>query len=242
MTPIPDASLEVYLLGLVELDDLLGLQRKLVYEFGERPGAALIVCEHPPTISVGRGGSRAHILCDDDELRAWGVRVRWVNRGGGCVLHLPGQIAAYLVMPLQPRSLGLETYLGLLSQIVREVLVEFDLRNQVRTDAWGVRLGEERVATIGVAVRRWIAYHGFTLNVGPFLAPFSVLTEPGGDHAARATSMEARRQRPTPMTKVRESLLRHVESVFALERHALFSTHPLIRQTAFPHVHTYCPI
>jgi len=79
----------------------------LLYEFGERPGAALILCEHLPVITVGRTGSRAQILADDQTLQAWGVQVRWVNRGGGCFLHLPGQISAYLIIPLEPRNLSL---------------------------------------------------------------------------------------------------------------------------------------
>ncbi len=239
MTPALDSPLEVYLLGLVDFDDMLALQRRLLYEFGERPGGALVLCEHPPTISVGRGGSRAEILADDEELHSWGVRVRWVNRGGGCVLHLPGQITAYLVLPLEPRSIGLAKYLENLNQVIKAVLHEFDMRTQIHADAWGLCVGEERIATIGVAVRRWIAYHGFTLNVGPFLAPFRLLSDPGRSEPARVTSMEARRQRPAPMSMVRESLIRHVETIFELERHTLFTSHPLIRRLALTHVNTY---
>src|SRR5947199_7250504 len=97
MTPSPlPPPLEVYLLGLVDFDDAQRLQRRLVYDLGERGGAALVLCEHPPTISVGRSGSRVHILPDDETLRSLGVSTHWVNRGGGCVLHLPGQLCAYL--------------------------------------------------------------------------------------------------------------------------------------------------
>src|SRR4051812_17653855 len=103
MNPPLDASpLEIYLLGTVDFDEIQQVQRRLVYDLGERErgGGTLILCEHPPTISVGRSGSRTHILADDQELRSRGVAVRWVNRGGGCVLHLPGQLVGYLAMPL----------------------------------------------------------------------------------------------------------------------------------------------
>src|SRR3954469_25207423 len=72
--------LEIYLLGEVDFDDAQKLQRRLVYDLGERTGGALILCEHPPTISVGRSGSRAHIRPDDDELRERDLPIRWVNR------------------------------------------------------------------------------------------------------------------------------------------------------------------
>src|SRR3954447_1133973 len=102
-SPPAAPPLEVYLLGLVDFEEVQRLQRRLVYDLGERGGAALGLCAHPPTISVGPGrpprtigvggpGSRLHIVPDDEELAALGVRVHWVNRGGGCVLHLPGQL------------------------------------------------------------------------------------------------------------------------------------------------------
>jgi lipoyl(octanoyl) transferase len=236
--PSPVSPLEVYLLGLVEFEDVQALQRRLVYEFGEREGGALILCEHPPTITVGRSGSRAHIRADDEELRAWGVRVRWVNRGGGVVLHLPGQITAYAILPLAPLGLDVRGFVDGLHQAILDTLGEFDLSGSARPDAPGVFLGEERVASVGVAVNRWIGYHGLTLNVGPFLAPFGLLDEPGpGGRPLRQTSMEARRQRPAPMAKVREGLIRNVEQAFGLERHVLFTDHPMIRRNARTHAH-----
>src|ERR1700727_1717969 len=102
MRPTPQLpTLEVYMLGLVDFSELQQLQRRIVYELGEQGGAALILCEHPPTISVGRSGSRAHIVADDEMLRGMGIRIHYVNRGGGCILHLPGQLVAYLLLPLE---------------------------------------------------------------------------------------------------------------------------------------------
>ena len=96
-----EASLQVYLLGSIDFESALALQRRLIYQVaGERSGAALVLCEHPPLITVGRQGSRSHILCDSEELRARRWKVRWVNRGGGCLLHQPGQLAVYPILPL----------------------------------------------------------------------------------------------------------------------------------------------
>lgn len=232
------APLEVYLLGLIDFDDATRLQRRLVYDLGEAGGGALVLCEHLPTISVGRSGSRAHIRLDDEELRDRGVRVRWVNRGGGCVLHTPGQLVANLALPLGRLGLDVATYLARLHRAIVEVLAEFDLEGATNPEAPGVFLGRARVASVGVAVSRWVAYHGLTLNVGPFLEPFEeLLEEPGpGDYPLRQTSMESRRQRPAPMAKVREALIRRVEEAFGLERHHLYTEHPLVSRRARPHV------
>src|SRR5258708_23095538 len=96
MSSPPSPPLEVYLLGLVDFEEVQQLQRRMVYDLGERGGAALVLCEHPATISVGRSGSRNHITPDDAELRSPGIKVYSVNRRGRCVLHLPRQLAADL--------------------------------------------------------------------------------------------------------------------------------------------------
>jgi lipoyl(octanoyl) transferase len=231
---LPSPPLEVFLLGLVDFEAVQRLQRRLVYELGEGGGGgALVLCEHPPTISVGRSGSWAHIRAADDELRERGIRVHWVNRGGGCVLHLPGQLAAYFILPLGPSGLDLKGYLDGLHRAIVTALGDFDLRGTTRRDAPGVFLDGARVASVGVAVGRWIAYHGLTLNVGPYLEPFALLGEPGpGLVPLRQTTMEARRQRPAPMPRVRESLIRHLETTFNLQRHHVYTDHPLIRREA----------
>src|SRR5579864_1944295 len=157
--------LEIYLLGLVDFEDAQRLQRRLVYDLGERGGAALVLCEHPPTITIGRSGSRFHILANDDELRERGLAVHWVNRGGGCLLHLPGQLNGYLALPLQALGLNIRDYLDGVHNALLDTLAEFDLRGLCLSDAPGVFLGQARVGSVGVAVNRWIAYYGFTLNV-----------------------------------------------------------------------------
>ncbi len=234
----PSSPLEIYLLGLVDFEEAQRLQRRLVYDLGERGGGALILCEHPPTISVGRSGSRAHIRADDEELRGRDIPVHWVNRGGGCVLHLPGQLAAYCALSLEPLGLDVLGYVDGLHRAILDVLAEFDIRGETRPGWPGIFAGDARIASVGVAVNRWIAYHGLTLNVGPYLSPFQILEEPGpGGGLLRQTSMESRRQRPAPMPKVREALVRQVEVTFGLERHHIYTNHPLIRRKARPHVY-----
>jgi len=243
-TPAPETPpLEVYLLGLVDFEEAQRLQRRLAYDLGERGGAALVLCEHPPTISVGRNGSRLHIAPDDVALRALGVRTHWVNRGGGCVLHLPGQLAAYVTLSLDRLGLDLGGYLKRLHASVIDTLGEFDLKGETRPDLPGVFLGASRVASVGIAVNRGVAYHGLTLNVGPFLEPFEmILEEPGvGPAPLHQTSMESRRQRLTPMPKVRESLVRRFEAGFGLERHHVYTHHPLIRRKVSHNVYAPSP-
>ena len=242
MNPSPDPPpLEIFLLGMVDFQEVQLLQRRIVYDLGEHGGACLLLCEHPPTISVGRSGSRCHIVPDDPTLRALGIQTHWVNRGGGCVLHLPGQLAAYVAMPLDPPDLTVCSYVDRLHRAIEGVLDEFELCGRARTDLPGVFLGKARVATVGVAVNRWIAYHGLTINVGPYLPMFDILDEVGAEGPLRQTSIESRKQRSIPMTRVRESLIRHLEEALGLKRHHLYTSHPLIRRKVLSHVYAPSP-
>jgi len=223
--------LEVYILGMVPFRDLQRLQRRIVYDLGEQPGAVLILCEHPPTISVGRSGSWAHIAADLATLQSLGIEVHWVNRGGGCVLHAPGQLVGYLAAPLGTLGLNLQQYLVRLNQAIVDVLAEFDLAGAIRPDFSGVDSGYARIATTGVAVSRDIVYHGFTMNVGPYLDLFQLLAESADPlHPGRQTSMESRRRRPAPMPRVKEAVVRAVERAFGLEQHHFYTNHPLLRR------------
>src|SRR5581483_11812554 len=88
----PDTTLQAYLLGSVDFDAALRLQRRCHFDVtGDRTQAFVLACEHPPLITVGRHGSRAHIRFEPQDLQTRHWDVRWVNRGGGCLLHLPGQ-------------------------------------------------------------------------------------------------------------------------------------------------------
>src|SRR6476469_8428698 len=85
------SALEVFLLGKVDFGSAVGLQARLVNQISQRQDThgAVLVCEHPPTISIGREGSFADVLVDREELVSRQLEVRWLSRGGGAILHVP---------------------------------------------------------------------------------------------------------------------------------------------------------
>jgi lipoyl(octanoyl) transferase len=220
------SSLRVYLLGSVEFETALTLQRTLVFQAADdRRSASLVLCEHPPLITVGRDGSPADIRCDFDELRRRRWPVRWVNRGGGCLLHLPGQLAVYPIVPLDGRGLGVAEYLKRLHNILIAVLDDFGVAAATRPGRPGVWVGSRPIAGVGVAVRDWVAYFGAVLNIDPDLLPFRILRNAPGDNEAM-TSLARERRGPLRPSLVRERLLEHFTTAFPVERTALFSSHP----------------
>jgi lipoyl(octanoyl) transferase len=227
------ASLQIYLLGTLDFDAALALQRRLVYEVaGERRRAALILCEHHPAlITVGRQGSRAHLLVDPAELRARQWHVRWVNRGGGCLLHVPGQLAIYPVLALDRLGLGLEAYLERLQQAVLDLLDDFGVRGETRRHTPGVWTGDRLLTGIGVAVRDWVTYYGAYLNLNPPLDPFRLVRSAGRDDGPM-TSLERERRGPLRPSLVRERLLEHLAIRFGFTQTTLFTDHPSLQRKA----------
>jgi lipoyl(octanoyl) transferase len=227
-----DTALQAYLLGPVEFEAALALQRLLVYQVaGDRDGAALLCCEHPPLITVGRQGSRAHILCEPEELRARRWPVRWVNRGGGCVLHLPGQLAVYPVLPLDRLGFGLQAYLDRLQGVLAAVLADFSVPAEARPGRPGLWAGGRPIAALGVAVRHWVTYYGAVLNINPDLEPFRLVRCVDGAEAPM-TSLERERRGPLRPALVRERFLEYFAERFGFGRTSLFFDHPGLKRHA----------
>jgi lipoyl(octanoyl) transferase len=224
--------LQAHLLGSVEFDAVMRLQRRLVYQVtGDRSAAAVILCEHPRLITIGRQGSWAQIQGQPEELKPRNWPVRWVNRGGPCLLHMPGQIALYPILPLDCLSLSVQTYLDRLHAVLIALLNDFGIRGQHHSGEAGVWVGSRRIAGVGVAVRNWVSYFGATLNVNPDLAAFRLLRSSSNDQG-KSTSIERERHGPLRPALVRERLLEHFAAQFQFDETALVFNHPSIQHKA----------
>ena len=225
------ASLEVHLLGLVDFDSALFLQERLVYEISGRTDlmGGLLLCEHPPMISIGREGSRAHVLADSGELASRQIEVRWLNRGGGCVVHAPGQLAVYPIVPLNRLGIGLAAYRSLLEESVSDVCRQLRIQNVRRPDEPGVWGRRGQIAHLGVSVKSWVAYHGMFVNVSPALELMRLAQ--ANSRGEAVTSLAAERARVTSMSSVRTCLVESLTSRLGYQRHHVYAGHPLLRRS-----------
>lgn len=218
-----DRPLRSYLLGRLSFDSLLSFQRRLNYEVsGERDTGAVIVCEHPPGITIGREGSLLHVRGKPEDLQARGWPVRWVSRGGGAMLHLPGQVACYPILALDRLGCTVADYLATLRDIVVQVLGDYIIKVDPEVDR--VRVGGRSVAHISGAVRNWVTCFGIILNVDPDLKPFHEVQCDGEPlpmtSMQRATSMRVR------TAAVRQRLVELIVDRFGFDRVSVFHGHP----------------
>lgn len=170
-------------------------------------GDVLIFTEHEPVFTIGlRSGAEQHLVWTDDQLAGAGIEVSRTNRGGDITYHGPGQIVGYPIVSLDRRR-DLHAYLRFLEEVLIASLSRLGLAAARRSGKTGLWLGPRKIAAIGVAVRRWVAYHGFALNVNPNLHHFAGIV-PCGIAAAdgTVTSMQAELGRPVDEAEVKRVL------------------------------------
>jgi lipoyl(octanoyl) transferase len=235
---VPPRALAVYLLGALPFDGLLALQRRLVYDVtGDRDTAALVLCDHPTGITIGREGSASHVRPNPDELAARGWPVNWVARGGGAMLHVPGQVTCYPIVPLDMLNLTVGRYVTELQAVACDLCREFGVEATPEPERPGARANGRRVAHVGVAVRNWVSSFGLIVNANPDLAPFRDVRCDGDPQPM--TSLARESEHRVRVTTVRQRLVELFAARFGFGRVSIFHSHPaaLPRPTrhAIPH-------
>ncbi len=167
----------------------------------------LIFTEHEAVFTMGlRAGSENNLVWNEAQLAQAGVQLAKTNRGGDITYHGPGQIVGYPIVSLD-RHRDLHAYLRLLEEVLIDSVAKFGLKAERREGKTGIWIGPRKIAAIGVAVRRWITYHGFALNVNVNLNHFGGII-PCGIAASdgTVTSMEAELGQTVEMEKVKRVL------------------------------------
>ena len=225
------STLEVFLLGKVDFPSALGLQARLREELARRTDThgIVLVCEHPPTISIGREGSFADVLVEREELVSRQMEVRWINRGGGAFVHAPGQVAVYPILPLDRLNLGLLEFRSRLEQTLLNAAEDLDVPATRGESAPGAVCRCGQFAFIGAGVRSWVSHGGMFVNVSIVQEALDLVR--WSDSNVRATTLAAQRLRPTAMSTVRESLVRRLAEAFGYDDYQLHTGHPSLRRT-----------
>ncbi len=192
-------SIQTRWLGRIGYEEALALQERTVarkIESSDAPDEFLLL-EHEPVYTIGRTPDQSS-LGDPEHLPHPLVKI---NRGGQATYHGPGQLVGYPILDLKPRGQDLHRYLRALEEGLIDVLHKFEVAGERREGLTGVWVGERKIASIGVGVRRWISMHGFALNVCGDLSPFQQIT-PCGIVGVEMTSVERECGRPVSVQEV----------------------------------------
>lgn len=164
---------------------------------GEIPDTLLLL-EHPPTITLGRRTDERDLLSSEAALKARGVAVERVDRGGEITYHAPGQIVGYPILDLREHGQDLHKYLRDLEEVLIRTLAAFDLAGERVPGRTGVWVEDRKIAAIGIKVSRWVSLHGFALNISNDLAPFREDFVPCGIRDKEVTSLAEQLGAPCP--------------------------------------------
>jgi lipoyl(octanoyl) transferase len=193
-------------LGLKEYVEVWDLQRKLVFERGQEDAPdTVLLCQHPPVYTIGRSSKQPI-------PEGLPYPVHKIERGGDMTWHGPGQLVGYPILKLKELGLGARSYLHALEAVLSEAIRPFGVDAETIRGFTGLWVGRRKLASIGVAVRGGVSYHGFALNVNNSLAGFKLI-HPCRLESDAMTTMHAQLGHPVDehkLTKaVAASLLEH---------------------------------
>jgi lipoyl(octanoyl) transferase len=229
-----DLVAHFYLLGELDYERAMALQRRVAYEAGDSLESRLVVllCEHPALITVGRSGSRAHIRLTNEQLRRSGIKVQWVNRSGGCVPHALGQLAIYPILPLNLAGWSRGEYVRRLQTGVQTALQRLDILTTLHPKKFGLWGHSGLLAAVGITIHHGITSHGVFLNVHPPMTLFHHVdtAAKGTGHRTTMSSLLAERRRPVRMPGVRSQVVESLAEAFGCTHYHIHAAHPWLRK------------
>ena len=216
------AQLSVVDLGRRPYVEVLELQRTLCRErmAGDRQRDLLLLVEHEPTITLGRGTREASLPVSRDELVRRGFTVAEVERGGDVTYHGPGQLVGYPILDLREHREDLHWYLRQLEAALIAALDTLGVRAERSPGLTGVWTGGRKIASLGIHVKQWVTFHGFALNVSPNLEAFDAIV-PCGIHGVVMTSLSlelGRHDAAWLWTETREAVIKKFGETFGYDR------------------------
>ena len=208
---------ELHRLHVVTYENGMKLQQTLV-ELRQRDEIAdqLLLLEHPPVITLGRGGNTSNLLAPPEFLAEQRVRFFETTRGGDITYHGPGQIVGYPILHLGEGNRDVRKYVTKLEEVLIRTVAEYGITAERIDGKRGIWVGSNKIAAIGVRIARWVTSHGWALNVATNLDHFSLIT-PCGIRGMGVTSIERETGRTVPLEEVREILAAKFAEIFDRE-------------------------
>jgi len=215
-SPISSAgsALAVHRLGSVGYATALELQERLLAaRIAQRIPDTLLLLQHTPVITLGRGSRPEHVLASRELLAAGGVEVHESARGGDVTYHGPGQLVGYPIVDLNPDRRDVRRYVAGLEEVMIRIASEYGLPTGRIAGLNGAWVEDRKLGAVGVRIRRWVTMHGFALNVSTNLSAFDLIV-PCGIPDKKVTSLERELGRPVPLDEVEAVTIRVFGEVF----------------------------
>jgi lipoyl(octanoyl) transferase len=204
-------------LGLTPFAEAWELQKRIwqLRVEGRIPDT-LILVEHPAVITLGKSGKAGNLLVSEDELKARGIELFRIERGGDITWHGPGQLVGYPLFFIPAAIAGVRAFVTRVEESLIRALAASGIQAGRKPGLTGVWVSEEKVAALGIAVRKRVSFHGFALNVNPDMTGFQLIN-PCGIRDKGVTSLARLLNRPVSMPVAKHQVVSAFEKVFDRE-------------------------
>jgi len=183
---------------------------------GALPSDVLILLEHPPVFTLGRRGGLTNLIVPEAFLEESGIPIVHVERGGDITYHGPGQLVGYPIVDLHSAGFSVTEYVGNLEEIMIRTAAHWGVRAERNARNRGVWVGNSKLGSLGIAIRRGIAFHGFAFNVDISLEPFGWIN-PCGLQGVTMASLASELSNTVSMWEARERMKYEIGDVFGVE-------------------------
>ena len=163
----------VRIMGLSDYQTTWQAMKDFTLQRDEQTADEIWLLQHPPVFTQGIAGKPEHLLHDQ------GIAVIRTDRGGQITYHGPGQLIAYLLLDLRRLKLGVRELVRSMEQAVIDLLQDYQVTASGRSEAPGVYVGNAKIASLGLKIKKNYCYHGIALNVNMNLTPFSYINPCG---------------------------------------------------------------
>lgn len=173
----------------------------------------LLLVEHDHVLTMGKSGKNENLLLPRTVLEERGVAYYEIERGGDITYHGPGQLVGYPIMNIKQGLAGIRPYIEYLETLIIRTLHDFGIAGMLRDKMIGVWTDSGKICSIGVAVKQWVSFHGFALNVNTDLSYFNLIN-PCGMPQIRMTSMQRVLKKAVALEDVKQCVVKHFGKVF----------------------------
>ena len=194
-------------LGLTEYQRALDIQKTLVKKrLDDSVTDTLLLLEHPHVITLGRQTKPGDVLDNS-------MPIVEIDRGGSATYHGPGQLIGYVIIDLRRKGISVPTFITKIHESLIRTLSELDIKAERKRKKPGIWIEQKKIASIGLSVRNWITYHGFSLNVDTDLDKFKII-RPCGFDSQIMTSINYNKKKKHSMEIIKSSIIRNFVDVF----------------------------
>ena len=204
-------SLNILDLGLTEYQRALDIQKTLVKErLDNSTSDTLLLLEHPHVVTLGKQTNPNDVLNNS-------IPIVKIDRGGSATYHGPGQLIGYIIMDLRSKGISVPILISKIHEIIILTLDELDIKAKRKKNDTGVWIDQKKIASIGLSVRNWITYHGFSLNVNTDLERFNTI-RPCGYDSQVMTSVNSIKKEEYSKEVIQTKIIRNFSNVFGYNK------------------------